>query len=70
MGLLPIVHFPYILFRNPTLSIDMVVATPCNSLTASSSLDASGGLFSPLQENIKKDPTRLVRCSLISYFIL
>ena len=42
------------------LSIDMVVATPCNSLTASSSLDQVGGMFSPVQENVKKDPTRRV----------
>ena len=50
----------HITFRTPMLSIDMVVATPCNSLTASSSLDQTGGIFAPLQESIKKDPTRFI----------
>lgn len=43
---------------SPNLAIDMVVATSCNSLSASSSLDQTGGIFAPLQETIKKDPTR------------
>ncbi|PIO77262.1 hypothetical protein TELCIR_00628 [Teladorsagia circumcincta] len=36
----------------------MVVATPCNNLAVFSTMDESGGLFAPLKQTIKKDPTR------------
>ncbi|PIO63783.1 hypothetical protein TELCIR_14605 [Teladorsagia circumcincta] len=42
----------------PTLDVDMVVATPCNNLAVSSTMDESSGLFAPLKQTIKKDPTR------------
>ncbi|VDO21150.1 unnamed protein product [Haemonchus placei] len=42
----------------PTLDVDMVVATPCNNLAVLSTMDDSGGLFAPLKQTIKKDPTR------------
>lgn len=42
----------------PTLDIDMVVATACNNLAVMSTMDESGGIFAPLQQSIKKDPTR------------
>ncbi|KAK6060223.1 hypothetical protein COOONC_02127 [Cooperia oncophora] len=42
----------------PTLDVDMVVATPCNNLAVFSTMDESGGIFAPLKQTIKKDPTR------------
>uniref|UniRef100_A0A0K0D7N5 ERGIC_N domain-containing protein n=1 Tax=Angiostrongylus cantonensis TaxID=6313 RepID=A0A0K0D7N5_ANGCA len=46
------------LFDLPDLDIDMVIATPCNNLAVVSTMDESVGLFAPLQQSIKKDPTR------------
>ncbi|KJH42347.1 hypothetical protein DICVIV_11658 [Dictyocaulus viviparus] len=45
-------------FSFPNLDIDMVVATPCSSLTVLSTMDESGGIFAPSKQNINKDPTR------------
>ncbi|VDM54906.1 unnamed protein product [Angiostrongylus costaricensis] len=45
-------------FFLPDLDIDMVIATPCNNLAVVSTMDESVGLFAPLQQSIKKDPTR------------
>ncbi|KAJ1364239.1 hypothetical protein KIN20_024287 [Parelaphostrongylus tenuis] len=36
----------------------MVIATPCNNLAVMSTMDESMGLFAPLHQSIKKDPTR------------
>ncbi|KAJ1360944.1 hypothetical protein KIN20_020072 [Parelaphostrongylus tenuis] len=36
----------------------MVIATSCNNLAVMSTMDESMGLFAPLHQSIKKDPTR------------
>lgn len=56
-----------LIFSMPTLDIDMVVATACNNLAVMSTMDESGGIFAPLQQSIKKDPTRWASFKIVQF---